>query len=136
MEQSPPCLTPDRLPGQFSNNKKKVQKLYKIFIREGITSESPWKDLKGRIFPGDKRFIEKTKNNLIDTKEIPRSQRYSGRPELYERIPCHEDRHARDALISKAHIAYGYTMKEIADYLHLHYATVSRAVKRTGKRNA
>jgi DNA-binding MarR family transcriptional regulator len=26
-------------------------------------------------------------------------------------------------------------MKEIADYLHLHYATVSRAVKRTGKRN-
>ena len=135
-EQPPPCLTTDWLLGQFSNNKKRAQKLYTIFIREGITLESPWKELKGQIFLGDKRFVEKTKNNLIDTKEIPRSQRYAGRPELYECIPCHEDKHARDVLISKAHVAYGYTMKEIADYLHLHYATVSRAVKRAGKRNA
>ncbi|MCZ2397160.1 MAG: hypothetical protein LC100_11530 [Chitinophagales bacterium] len=28
---------------------------------------------------------------------------------------------------------HGYTLKEIADYLHFHYATVSRAIKKMAR---
>ena len=35
----------------------------------------------------------------------------------------------------RAHIVHDYTLKEIADYLHFHYATVSRAIKRIGTDN-
>ncbi len=31
--------------------------------------------------------------------------------------------------IYDAHIKYGYSLKEIADYLGLHYTTVSKAIK-------
>jgi DNA-binding NarL/FixJ family response regulator len=64
-------------------------------------------------------------------KEIPRSQRYAGRPEL-EAIITDEsrtDRAQRDKGITEA-VRYGYTLKEIAAHLGVHYATVSRALKR------
>ena len=35
----------------------------------------------------------------------------------------------------RAHVVHGYTLKEIADYLDFHYATVSRAIKRIGTDN-
>jgi predicted DNA-binding protein YlxM (UPF0122 family) len=41
-----------------------------------------------------------------------------------------DNRPARDARIYDAYIVHRYTMKEIADYLNIHYATASRAVKR------
>ncbi|MBI5182128.1 MAG: helix-turn-helix domain-containing protein, partial [Nitrospirae bacterium] len=31
--------------------------------------------------------------------------------------------------IYHAHVRYGYTLKEIADYLGIHYTTISKAVK-------
>jgi DNA-binding MarR family transcriptional regulator len=31
--------------------------------------------------------------------------------------------------INVAHLSYGYTLKEIADHMGLHYTTVSKAVK-------
>jgi DNA-binding MarR family transcriptional regulator len=30
----------------------------------------------------------------------------------------------------EAHLQYGYTLKEIAEYIDLHYSTVSRAIKK------
>jgi IS30 family transposase len=30
----------------------------------------------------------------------------------------------------EAHLQYGYTLKEIAEYIGVHYSTVSRAIKR------
>ncbi|MCX5803628.1 MAG: hypothetical protein NTU69_08910 [Proteobacteria bacterium] len=43
-----------------------------------VTKETPWKNLNGQIFLGDKGFIEKCKITLgvtKDLKEIQRSQR-------------------------------------------------------------
>jgi AraC-like DNA-binding protein len=34
-----------------------------------------------------------------------------------------------------AHIAFGYTLKEIADHLGMHYTTVSKAVKKEEGKN-
>jgi len=30
----------------------------------------------------------------------------------------------------EAHLQYGYTLKDIAEYIGVHYATVSKAIKR------
>jgi len=39
----------------------------------------------------------------------------------------------RDKLIFKAYTQYGYTMKQIAQQLGVHYSTISRAIKRVEK---
>jgi DNA-binding MarR family transcriptional regulator len=35
----------------------------------------------------------------------------------------------RSKLIHAAHVKYGYTLKEIADHLEIHYTTVSKIIK-------
>ncbi len=47
-----------------------------------------------------------------------------------------KERTAEDRVIYDAYVRHGYTMKEIADHLHFHYATISRAIKRVeGKKS-
>ena len=65
-----------------------------------------------------------------EIKEIPRAQRYPGRP-LLDRLfadIAKGDRQQRNNQIVQAHITHGYTLKEIADCLHIHYTTVSKIV--------
>jgi DNA-binding NarL/FixJ family response regulator len=56
---------------------------------------------------------------------------YAGRTELEEIIAgeSRTDRAKRDKEVAVA-VRYGYTLKEIAGHLGVHYATVSRALKR------
>ena len=76
------------------------------------------------IARGDKKFV----------KEIPRSQRYVSRPSLGKIFGGKETRIQRDVGICVAHLNHGYTLKEIADYLHVHYTTVSKVISKAGKR--
>jgi hypothetical protein len=70
----PSFLSTDWVLAQFSAARKRAQKLYARFIRKGVTRESPWKDLKGQIFLGDRTFIDSLGSSLQDgVKEIPRS---------------------------------------------------------------
>jgi DNA-binding MarR family transcriptional regulator len=41
-----------------------------------------------------------------------------------------KERKAEDKTIYAVYVRYGYTMKEIAEHLGFHYATISRAIKR------
>ncbi len=130
----PDYLTIDWILAQFSQRKKRAQELYRQFVMEGMTKETPWKDLQGQIFLGDRTFIEKCKiifGNQTDLKEIPRSQRYADRPALTEILPhtMKKDKPLRNKAIRNAHVTYGYTLKAIADHLYLHYTTVSKIVK-------
>jgi len=58
--------------------------------------------------------------------EIPRRQRYLSRPSLEKLFAGILGRGRRDALIVRAVHRYGYSQREVADHLGLHYATVSR----------
>ncbi|MEA3469945.1 MAG: addiction module toxin RelE, partial [Thermodesulfobacteriota bacterium] len=60
----------------------------------------------------------------------PRTQRFPGRPALDKLFAKHERgaKAARNRLIKIAHLRYGYTLKEIADELGLHYTTISKAL--------
>lgn len=133
----PEYLTTDWILGQFSRTRKRAQELYKQFVLKGITKDTPWKDLQGQIFLGDKGFIEKCKITFgvpTDLKEIPRSQRYAERPMLTELLHdrIKQDRVLRNKAIYDAHVTYGYTLKKIADHLKIHYTTVSKVVKDEG----
>jgi len=101
---------------------------------KGINRNSPWGELQGQIFLGDDSFIEKIKDLLAGKeaiKEIPRQQHYAGRPELKEIFKRRSSRgeRGRNEKIYNAHIRYGYRLKEIADYLGIHYTTVSKVIK-------
>jgi putative transposase len=127
------CLTTSWLLAQFSSRRKKAFKLYAQFVNEGIAHESPWRDLKGQIFLGDSAFVGEITSSVMEaSKEVPRNQRYVHRPDLATLFPSEAliTKDTRDKLMAEAHLSHGYTLKEIADHLHLHYATVSRAVKR------
>jgi hypothetical protein len=133
--KSPQWLTADWILAQFGRRRKRAQRLYHQFVMEGITKETPWKDLKGQIFLGDKEFIEECKRILdvsTDLQEIPRSQRYAERPMLADLLneEIGRDKTQRDRAINHAHVIYGYTLKEIADHLRVHYTTVSKIMNK------
>jgi DNA-binding MarR family transcriptional regulator len=41
-----------------------------------------------------------------------------------------KDKKAKDQAIYKARLQYGYTLKDIAEYIGVHYTTVSRVIKK------
>mgnify|MGYP005837588869 CR=1 FL=1 len=129
----PKWFTPDWILAQFSKRKRRAEMLYHQFIMEGVTKETPWKNLNGQIFLGDKEFVEECKRILdasTDLQEIPRLQRYAERPVLVELLNggIRQDNTQRNRAIYHAHITYGYTLKEIADHLRVHYTTISKVI--------
>lgn len=132
-DKAPPFLVVDWLLAQFSSNRKRAESLYREFVLKGITQEAPWRELKGQIFLGDSQFIQRIKTSLPhDLREIPRSQRFAERPPLSDLAPrlTVPDKTARNKTMYEAHVRYGYTLKEIGDQAGVHYATVSRIIKK------
>ena len=129
-------LTVDWVLGQFAVIKPKARKAYKAFITDGLeeAEESPWQKLVGQIVFGGDKFAARIQKRISQAKEIdeiPRSQRFLGRP-LLETIFVDQEnqtKSTRNKLIIKAHIEYGYTLKAIANQLKIHYTTVSKILK-------
>ena len=63
-------------------------------------------------------------------RELPKQQRYLNWPGLNELFRNKEkDKEKRNKLMYNAVVEHGYSQKEIADYLGLHYSTVSRLIR-------
>ena len=128
-----PCLTTDWILGQFAKQKRTAEKKYKEFVEAGIGEKGIWRSVKGQSILGSDEFVEKLIGYVRgheDNKEIPRSQRYVNRPAL-EKIFKKEvlsNRKVRNSRIKEAVNRYGYSQKEVADYLELYYTTISRIV--------
>jgi DNA-binding MarR family transcriptional regulator len=79
----------------------------------------------------NKNIVDSGKTNVI---EIRREERYSTRMELDEIFQKGMlSGKSRDEVIFSAYRDYDYSMREIGDYLGMHYATVSRAIKKCEK---
>jgi len=128
--QKIPGLFTDWILSQFGEEKNTIK--YQTFVLSGIKETSPLKEVKGQLYLGKKTFMDQIghllqgKDKLI---EIPRKQRYINRLSL-KKILNYQNKNQRDQVIYIAHLEYAYTLKEIAEYLGIHYTTVSRAVKR------
>jgi putative transposase len=138
LDKSLDVLTRDWILGQFGRTRHRAEMLYRRFVKEGIRGKSPWNELTGQIFLGDKAFIEKLRGtDSDDLTEIPRCQRHATRPAIDEILSRESivDREARKKGIYLAYVEYGYTLKQIAQHLKIHYATVIRTVKELESNN-
>lgn len=63
--------------------------------------------------------------------EIPRAQRFASRPPLSELFSGVVSRAERNVRCVAAIRSFGYTLRELADFLDLHYATISRVLQQS-----
>ena len=131
--KKPKFLYSDWILAQFGHDIVTARKVYRDFVITGIKKESPWKDLKGGTLLGKENFVEEVKEFLKgkeQIKEIPRMERFVGRPPLKEIFGDTRKGETRDERIYTAHVRYGYTLTEIGNFLGIHYSTVSKALKK------
>lgn len=131
-DQKIPGLFSDWILSQFAKEKRKASIQYQTFVLSGIKEASPLEEVKGQLYLGKDTFIDQIGHLLRGKdrlKEIPRKQRYITRLPLRE-VLKYQNKNQRDHAVYIAHLQYAYSLKEIAEYLGIHYTTVSRAVKR------
>lgn len=109
---------------------------YQAFVASGIGLPSVWQDLKGQIYIGAEDFIKRIQmlaQASPVSKEVPVLQ-IKPKPKKLEayRTDNAEQRYVDMAL---AYLEGGYTMQAIAQEFNVHYATVSRAVRKLEGRN-
>ncbi len=130
-----PYLATDWILGQFDKTKSEARIKYRQYVKDGMAEkEAPWEKLKGQVILGSDMFIERVREFLggkDQITEIPRLQRTAGRPSLEVLFPAGErlTKRERNPTVLDAHVKYGYSLKEIAEHLGVHYTTVSKVVK-------
>ncbi len=103
-------------------------------VKAGIGGKRIWKEVKGQIILGKEDLVE----GLIDyvkgyrdIKEIPIGQRYASRPGLEVLFDegIKGDRKKRKEKVQEAVERHGYSQKEVADYIGIHYSVISILLK-------
>jgi REP element-mobilizing transposase RayT len=134
--EKPEFLTTAWLLGNFATSLPESRRRYRQFVQEGMAqSDAPWEKLAGQMILGTESFILQAKDLLSgkeNLSEIPRTQRYVGRPALDELFPPGSvlSKPERNRLICLTHEKHGFTLKEIAATLGVHYTTISKVVNR------
>jgi REP element-mobilizing transposase RayT len=123
------CLTAEWIVGQFGKKEREARKRYREFVEAGI-GEHLWDKVKGQSILGEEDFI----TSLIgyvkgqrDIKEIPKEQRFVHRPAL-EEVFRQSVVKERNRKIRQAVEEHGYSHREVAAHLGIHYTTVSRII--------
>jgi putative transposase len=129
----PSWLQTDWVLAQFHRHRDKAQTLYKKFVKEGTGEAGPWRHLDSQVILGDEKFAQQARKRAhtrTDVKEVPRRQRYAGRPSLRALFGdiIGVKKPERNGLIKQAHHEYGYTLSSIGDALGLHYTTISKVI--------
>ncbi len=131
-----PALTTNWLLAQFGADRTTAQQRYRSFVHGGIDSKSLWERVEAQCLLGPAEFTESLAAHTQGREtviEIPKGQRHMGRPSLAELFAAaRTDRTARDTRILDAVDRHGYSQKAVADWLGLHYSTVSRLVNQRG----
>lgn len=126
---APAWLQTDWILGQFANQRETAVNRYRDFVRAGVGLPSIWSQLKGQVFLGTEPFIARMQSltDKMPISEIPRAQRRPMAKPLAHYRDIYPD---QSVAMAQAYASGDYTMQEIADYFGVHYATVSRAVRK------
>ena len=130
LDKGPKFLHCDWILSQFGSTRGRARRAYARFVLSGISEGAPWKDLRGGIVLGNDSFMREIEDLFRETEatgEIPRRQRHALRPSLSELFG---EGPTDGETVIRAHRTFRYTLKEIGDHLGIHYATVSRIIKR------
>jgi putative transposase len=121
LEPAPPWLDLRRLLGMFAPERPLAQRRYRAFIREGLEQPQSLQPEEGEIYLAQRHYIRRHGGKPNGSPEIPRPQREPIAHTLDELL------HTRNGqTIARAYREGGYTLREIADALGLHYSTISR----------
>lgn len=129
---SPEFLSTDWLLAQFGQYREAACSRYREFVDQGVVHPSPWAELRGGVLLGDEEFVARYQpqlNEMQEIEEIPRPQRLAHRPSLSQLLAQASDGPNRSLAARKAHVDWGYTLKEIAEFWRIHYSTVSRMIR-------
>lgn len=125
-------LTTDWVLGQFGEKKATAQKRYREFVKEGVGGERIYEAVTAQSLLGREDFVEKLVSHVRGhekVKEIPKGQRYLGRPSLTDLFKtAMKEKERRDTKIVEAIQRHGYSQREIAEHLGMHYSTISKIV--------
>lgn len=129
----PPYLTVEWLLAQFGRRRAAAERKYRTFVAEGIGQDAPWEQVQGQVLLGSERFVEGLRSQMQGKQaltEIPRAQRFAGRPTLSHLFPARlrANRAQRNAVIRRAHLDHGYSLSEIGRATGMHYSSISRIV--------
>ena len=129
-----PCLETDWVLSQFGSKRKVAEAGYRRFVREGIGAESMWNSVRAQSIFGEGDFIESLRDYVRGRKQIPeiaKSQRFMNSPPLRDifRSEVLRDKRKRDKSIGEAVFEHGYTQREVADHLRIHFTSVSRILR-------
>ena len=135
METAPAFLSLDWILSRFGGTRKEARRRYVRFVAEGLKKKgSPLDGTSGQIVLGSATFLEEQAERIEAKKshrEHTRMQRHAARPSLATILGRRAggDRASLAAAAWEAHVTHGYTLKAIADYLGVHYATAGRLVR-------
>lgn len=134
MKRPHPSLREEWILRQFSRDRGKAEKEYRQFVQEGLGQQKIWTEVKGQILLGGAAFVDRLREHLRkhrDLPEIPKSQRFVDRPELGKifTLGALENKVKRNEKIEEAVERYGYSQREVGDFLGLHFTSVSRIMK-------
>lgn len=127
----PDWLHTDWLLSQFGVNDSSRVQAYQRFVDAGIEQSGIWEQLQGQIYLGSDGFVDKMlalANESTASAEIPRQQVRSAQKSLDDYLIEYAD--DRDTGMALAYLHDGYRMQAIAAAFKVHYATVSRAVRK------
>ena len=133
LREDPSWLALDWVLSQFGTRRGPAMRHYRRFVKDGLDKPSIWEGVQAQVLLGKEDFIRKLKGYVKgyeEITEIPRSQRYLSRPTLKNLFEGKLTKIKRDARIVQAVHRYGYSQREVADVVDLHYATVSRLANR------
>jgi putative transposase len=121
----------------FSHDPRAARRLFRSYVGQGLEEDEPDYLEKGPV-RGSGPFMDKVEERFaasgkFSQKEISRKERFFNRPALSSLFsePC--DRHIREirnARIGAAFLQYGYSQKEIADFLGLGNSTISCIIQK------
>jgi len=127
----PKFLNSEWVLAQFSEDIVQARQQYKKFVMEGEEKGSIWKDLRGQILFENERFLETIRKHFEDKKgikEIRKTERLVNRETLHDIFTDIRSKADRNEKIYVAHFVQGYRLKEISDFLEVHYSTISKVI--------
>jgi putative transposase len=120
LEPAPPWLNVERLLAHFATERPLAQRRYRAFIRAGLEHPKPLEP-DAELYLAHQPYIRRHGGTPDGSPEIPRPQRQPIAHSL-ERLLRDKSTEA----IAHAYQQGGYTLREIAAALGLHYSTISR----------
>ena len=133
-KSAPEWLEVDHLLEHFGQKRGMARRRYKEFAEDGIGRQSLWSELKGQIYLGDERFVERMQARLDDEEandvNIPRAQRRGPAPTLKLIETRYKD---RNRAVVAAYETGEYSYQQIGKYFGMHFTTVGRIVRAARK---